>query len=140
MTSQYQSATLGDIRSSSYDAATANSEGYQGTLDDALEQVRMELDPIAPYWPLNMSRSRFDLLGFLGVSRPKFTMSGKQMHPDASVMTRDLLARIERRIHPEDDSVVYYGGNGALLSEQNAFSLEYALKNWPENFNQGNVS
>jgi hypothetical protein len=141
MTSKSQSAAaLGDVRATSYDEATANPDGYQGSLDDALEQVRMELDPIAPYWPLNMSRSRFELLKFLGVTRPKFMMSGQQQSPAHERVLREVLGQIDRRGRIEDDSVVYYGANGALLSEKNAFSLEYALKNWPENFKSGDAS
>jgi hypothetical protein len=141
MTSKSQSsAALGDIRSTSYDANTANPEGYQGTLDDALEQVRETPEPVAPYWPLNMSHSRFELLRFLGVTRPKFMMSGQQQSPAHERVLREVLGQIDRRGRIEDDSVVYYGGNGALLSEQNAFSLEYALKNWPENFKSGDAA
>jgi len=133
MTSKSQSAAaLGDIRTTSYDAAAANPDGYQGTLDDALTQVRTTPEPAATYWPLNMSRSRFELLGFLGLNRPTFTMSGQQMLPTASRITQDLLVRMSQRIHPEDDSVEY--GAPELPVGMSKYSLEYALSHWPENF------
>jgi hypothetical protein len=138
MTSKSQSAVaLGDIRATSYDAATANTHGYQGTLDDALAQVRIELEPAATYWPLNMSRSRFELLGFLGLNRPTFTMSGQQVFPTASRITQDLLARMSQRVHPEDDSVEY--GAPELPVGMSKYSLEHALRNWPENFSAGKL-
>jgi hypothetical protein len=138
MTSKSQSAAaLGDIRSTSYDAASANAIGYQGTLDDALAQVRTELEPAATYWPLNISRSRFELLGFLGVNRPTFTMSGQQTYPAAHRIAQVLLARMSRRTRPEDYSVEY--GAPELPAEMSKYSLEHALKNWPENFNSGKV-
>ena len=138
MTSKSQSAAaLGDIRSTSYDAASANPEGYQGTLDDALAQVRSTPDPVSIYWPLNMSRSRYELLSFLGVNRPKFMMSGKQQSPDHASVLRGVLDHIVRRTHAEDDSVEY--GAPELPVGMSKYSLEYALENWPENFSVGKL-
>jgi hypothetical protein len=139
MTSKSQSAAaLGDVRATSYDEATANPNGYQGSLDDALEQVRMELDPIVRYWPLNISRDRFGLLGFLGVNRPKFMMSGRQNNPEPARVIQDMMNHIARRMHVEDDSVEY--GAPELPVGMSKYSLEHALKNWPENFQSGDAS
>ena len=52
-----------DIRTTSYDAKTANAFGYQGTIEDALEQIRSEPD-IQP-----TISARAELLMFLGVNR-----------------------------------------------------------------------
>jgi hypothetical protein len=138
MTSKSQSsAALGDIRSTSYDANTANPDGYQGTLDDALEQVRETPDPITIYWPLNISRSRHELLVFLGVLRAKFFMSGHQQSPTHALVLRGLLKHIEQRTDVEDDSVEY--GAPELPVGMSKYSLEHALKNWPENFSPGKL-
>jgi hypothetical protein len=138
MTSKSQSAAaLGDIRASSYDARTANPDGYQGTLDDALEQVRVELNPVATYWPLNVSRSRYELLNFLGVNRPKFTMSGRQESLSLEPLVDGLLTHLWQRVHTEDDSVEY--GAPELPVGMSKYSLEHALKNWPENFSVGKL-
>jgi hypothetical protein len=138
MTSKSQSAAaLGDVRSTSYDAATANPHGYQGTLDDALAQVRAELNPVATYWPLNMSRSRHELLGFLGLNRTTFTMSGKQQSPDLDRVLRSMLKHIAQSAHSEDDSVEY--GVPELPVDMSKYSLEHALNSWPENFSAGRL-
>jgi hypothetical protein len=132
MTSKSQSAAaLGDVRATSYDAATANPEGYTGTLDDALAQVRATPEPIFVYWPLDMSRARYELLGFLGVNRPKFMMSGKQQANDGRAL-REILEYMSQRVYPEDDSVEY--GAPELPVGMSKYSLEYALSHWPENF------
>jgi len=52
-----------DIRTTSYDAKTANAFGYQGTIEDALAQIRSEPD-IQP-----TISARAELLMFLGVNR-----------------------------------------------------------------------
>ncbi len=52
-----------DIRTTSYDAATANAFGYQGTIEDALAQIRAE-DDVAP-----TIKARAELLHYLGVDR-----------------------------------------------------------------------
>ncbi len=52
-----------DIRTTSYDAATANAFGYEGTIEDALAQIRMELD-VKP-----TIKARAELLHYLGVDR-----------------------------------------------------------------------
>lgn len=52
-----------DIRTTSYDAATANAFGYQGTIDEVLAQIRMELD-VKP-----TIKARAELLHYLGVDR-----------------------------------------------------------------------
>jgi hypothetical protein len=70
-----------DIRRTSYDAATANPDGYVGTLDDALEQINAELD-IQPF-PIS---ARTELLMFLGVNRPDGTT---QKVEDDNVEYRD---------------------------------------------------
>ena len=54
MTSKTNSdIALGDVRSTSFDAASANLVGYVGTIEDALAQIRAEDDVVRPYWPLN---------------------------------------------------------------------------------------
>ena len=52
-----------DIRTTSYDANQANAAGYQGTLDDALMQVRAERQ-----FPVT-NRGHDELLMFLGVNK-----------------------------------------------------------------------
>src|SRR5271166_903301 len=52
-----------DIRTTSYDAKTANAFGYQGTIEDALAQIRSEPD-VEP-----TTSARAELLMFLGVNR-----------------------------------------------------------------------
>lgn len=47
-----------DIRSTSYSVWTANPQGYQGTIDEALAQIRNDVDhgsdPSYTRWELNM--------------------------------------------------------------------------------------
>jgi len=62
-----------DIRVTSYDSLTANPDGYQGTIEDALAQIRAE--PDVPPKPIT---ARQELLQFLGVTKAKITMSGIQ--------------------------------------------------------------
>jgi hypothetical protein len=53
-----------DIRTTSYDERSANPYGYQGTIEDALAQIRAE-----PAQPLNdVSYARHELLRFLNVT------------------------------------------------------------------------
>ena len=115
-----------DIRTTSYDAATANSVGYQGTLDDALAQVRAERE----VYPSALARP--ELLRFLGANKPLRALSGLQLAPRASDVTLDELARLAAL--PEDDSVVY--GAPRMAQEASLFSLESAVQRWPENFTQ----
>jgi hypothetical protein len=58
-----------DIRTTSYDARYAKPEGYQGTLDEVLAQIRTE--PGRPkYAPSHVrKRMRHELLMFLGVTK-----------------------------------------------------------------------
>lgn len=111
MTSKTNSdIALGDVRATSYDAATANVHGYVGTIDDALAQIRAEPDVARPYWPLNISRERFELLGFLGVlNLPPRLLGGK-----------------------EDDTVEY--GAPEQPVEPGFYTLAYAQKHFPSNF------
>ena len=67
-----------DIRRTSYNATTANPYGYQGTIDDAIAQIRAEPNEVRAYWPFNISRERHELLSFLGVHKPKSELSGRQ--------------------------------------------------------------
>jgi hypothetical protein len=73
------SKALGDVRETSYNAATANPYGYMGSIDDAIAQIRAEPDEVRGYWPLNISRERHELLGFLRVLRSKTELSGVQV-------------------------------------------------------------
>jgi hypothetical protein len=61
-----------DIRSTSYDAATAKPFGYRGTLDVVLAQIRSEPN-------VNNGRmARPELLSFLSVDKVKSELSGIQ--------------------------------------------------------------
>jgi hypothetical protein len=113
-----------DIRTTSYNAATANPRGYQGTLDEALAQVRAELDETRTYWPYNISRERHGLLGLLGVFKPKAELSGRQEPglPRAMEFTPDAGL---------DD--VEYGAPEAP-PEPSFYSLAYAKKHFPQSF------
>jgi len=119
-----------DIRRTSYNAATANPYGYQGTIDDAIAQIRAEPDEVRAYWPLNISRERHELLGFLGVLKSKSEMSGEQIEvgmPGAYIFPMN---------EDEDDSVEY--GAPEQPPEQppepGFYTLAYAQKNFPSNF------
>lgn len=113
MTSKTNSdIALGDVRATSYDAATANVHGYVGTIDDALAQIRAEPDVPRPYWPLNISRERFELLGFLGVLKVQKGVKGG----------------------PPEDDTVEYGAPAAPSDEPGFYTLAYAQKHFPSNF------
>lgn len=53
-----------DIRTTSYDTLAARPFGYQGTINDVLEQIRAESAQQS-----QMPTSRVELLNYLGVSR-----------------------------------------------------------------------
>jgi hypothetical protein len=99
-----------DIRSTSYDAATANAVGYQGTIEDALAQIRTELAPT--YWARPTSQVRADLLTYLGVD--KIRSEGPSVELDASPRYGD---------EPNND-----------LTFPPLYSLAYALKFFPGSF------
>jgi hypothetical protein len=109
-----------DIRTTSYNAATANPNGYTGTIDDAIAQIRAEPDEVRAYWPLNVSRERHELLGFLGVH--KRNLSGVQApgpeRPNGSCY---------------EDWSVEYGAPEAPV-EPGFYTLDYARQAWPQNF------
>jgi hypothetical protein len=116
-----------DIRTTSYNAATANPRGYQGTLVQALAEVRAEADEARTYWPLNISRERHELLGFLGVFKPAGAMSGLQaVNPSQRVP----------RLLPEADPYLDYVEYGAPEAppEPSFYSLAYAKKHFPQSF------
>lgn len=115
-----------DIRATSYNAATANPNGYTGTIDDAIAQIRAEPDEVRAYWPLNMSRERHELLGFLGVFKPEHKLYGIQ---------EELLPFDDEGVVYEEDDTVVYGAPEAPV-EPGKYSLERALRDWPENFKQ----
>lgn len=132
MTSKTNSdVALGDVRSTSYNAATANPNGYVGTIDDAIAQIRAEPDEVRAYWPLNISRERHELLGFLGVLKPAHRMSGAQaLGPE----------RAESRCSQCDGScyedwTVEYGVPEAPV-EPGFYTLAYAQKHFPQSFKQ----
>lgn len=124
-----------DIRTTSFNAATANPNGYVGTIDDALAQIRAEPEEVRAYWPLNISRERAELLHFLGVDRSKRLMSGIQQYPSGTDVTRYELGKLAASRLPEDDSVEY--GVPETPREPGFFTLEYARQHWPENFSRG---
>jgi hypothetical protein len=69
-----------DIRATSYDARYANPNGYQGTIDDALAQIRAEPGRIK-YSPTEARRRvRGELLHYLGVSK----LSGESKGPSTA--------------------------------------------------------
>ncbi len=109
-----------DIRTTSYNAATANPSGYTGTIDDAIAQIRAEPDEVRAYWPLNVSRERHELLGFLGVHKRNF--SGVQAPA----------SRRSKRTVSREDWSVEYGAPEAL----GFYTLAYAREAWPHNFGQ----
>lgn len=110
-----------DIRTTSYDVATANPVGYIGTIDDALAQIRAEQQ-----FPVT-NRGRAELLHFLGVDKPLNAMSGIQaINPTQ---------RVPRLIGEEDDSVEY-GAPVTAVTAPSPYSLEHAMQRWPQNFKQ----
>jgi hypothetical protein len=104
-----------DIRTTSYDAATANAFGYQGTIEDVLAQVRAEVD-VKP-----TINGRQELLGYLGVNRSVF--SGVQAHSFSQVASEVFREQFMARV--EDDSVEYGTGTSPQISK---YSLEYAIE------------
>jgi hypothetical protein len=117
------SKAVNDVRATSFDAASHRPEGYQGTIDDVLAQMRAEPEVARPYWPLNMSRERYELLGFLGVRKAGF--SGLEMY-------RAHFARLPIRFKPEDDTVEY--GAPEAPADESPYSLAYAMRQWPRSF------
>jgi hypothetical protein len=120
-----------DIRTTSYDANTANAVGYRGTLDDALAQVRAEQNI-----PAKAITARQELYHFLGITKSKAELSGIQSFvpvPGVYIFPMN---------EDEDDSVEYGkpDADDALLVElfdqpkHSRFSLEYALKAFPGSF------
>ncbi len=108
-----------DIRATSYNAATANPNGYTGTIDDAIAQIRAEDDEVRAPWTLNISRERFELLGFLNIPTARAGFGPAY---------RAFMSKVE------DDSVAY--GAPEVSREPGKYSLERALRDWPENFKQ----
>ncbi len=99
-----------DIRRTSYDAASANPNGYQGSLDDALAQVSQEPDRRS-YSPGAVQRGmRAELLMFLGVDLRPGTADDEDWSVEYGI------ARIEPKRAPSP------------------YSLEYAQQRWPQNF------
>ena len=109
---------VNDIRSTSYDAETAQSTPYEGTIDDAIAQIRSERDIVRPYWPLNMSRERYELLGFLGVHKAGVYGPWRNAY----------MAKVE------DDTVEYGVPAAQPEPEPGFYTLEYARKAWPQSF------
>jgi hypothetical protein len=93
-----------DIRTTSYNIFDARPDGYSGTIDDALAQIRSEEDR-----GTDPTYTRYELLGFLGVNN---------VHSNGPSVELDESPR--------------YGDE--LSTEPNFFTLAYAMKRWPENF------
>src|ERR1700677_3049274 len=119
-----------DIRRTSYDAETAQHAPYEGTIDDAIAQIRNERDIPRAYWPLNISRERYELLYFLGVHKPKSELSGIQkfvpmptsyVYPSAWTFDDGALDHVEYGV-PEQPR------------EHGFYTLAYAQKNFPGSF------
>ena len=123
---------LGDVRATSYNAATANAVGYVGTIEDAIAQIQAEPDEERPYWPLRISRERYELLGFLGVLRSAGEMSGLRGWSAGipTVWTGNGFRTLFRT--PEDDAVEY--GAPDQPDEPGFYTLAYAIKHWPHCF------
>jgi hypothetical protein len=119
---------VNDIRSTSYNAATANPNGYTGTIEDVITQIRAEPEEVRGYWPLNISRARRELLDFLGVTRKPGEYSGQR--GEASGVPVVWTGRGFRRLFlkPEDDTVEYG------VPEPGFYTLAYARKAWPQSF------
>jgi len=126
------SKAVNDVRATSFDAASHRPLGYQGTIDEVIAQVRAEPDVARPYWPLNITRERHELLGFLGVLRSQQSMSGR-MDPSGYKCVADL----EREERVEDDSVEYgvpVAWSSGTVTGHSEYSLAYALENFPKSF------
>jgi hypothetical protein len=118
-----------DIRTTSYDANQANAVGYQGTLDDALAQVRAERD-----FPVT-NRARAELLHYLGVDRPIEQMSGIQLH--GNPFARDGYFEDHYGYLSVEDDSVQYGKpdedricnycDGSCYAAPSKYSLEFAI-------------
>lgn len=99
-----------DIRTTSYDGATANPFGYIGTIEDVLAQIRSEAD-IKP-----TINARAELIMFLGADKI----------PSAGPSTAD-------------DEGVWYGAPDVPKQPWDGlspWSLEYAMLRWPQSFKQ----
>jgi hypothetical protein len=122
-----------DIRTTSYDAATANAVGYNGTIENVLAQIRAE----AHISPKNAGRA--ELEHFLGVDKSVTQLSGVQAaahHPGVYVfpMNEDEDWSVEYGSPSGIAKTVYQQDTaGASLSP---YSLEYAVSRWPQNFKQ----
>jgi len=85
---------------------------------------------VRAYWPLNISRARHELLGFLGALKPAFEMSGRQAPRSEGVQ------RVPRLTpDPADIDHVEYGVP-ATQPEPGFYTLAYAQKHFPSNFNE----
>jgi hypothetical protein len=103
-----------DIRTTSYDAATANPHGYVGTLEDALTQIRAEPATLAK------RNGRALLLYYLGAFKAKSQLSGVEA-PAAHMDSAYIFPMNE----DEDDSVEY--GAPEAPPEPGRWSLAYAV-------------
>lgn len=95
-----------DIRTTSYDALTANPNGYVGTIDDALTQIREEMKN-ADYYG---RAARPELLQYLGVANTPSAGPSVEM----------------------DENPRY--GFEPKVEEPSFYSLAYALKHFPGSF------
>jgi hypothetical protein len=93
-----------DIRTTSYDELTANPDGYQGTIEDVLSDIRAEVNRLPP----NLN-GRAELLHYLGVDR--IASNGPSVEMDADAR---------------------YGFEPS--TEPSFYSLAYALKHFPGSF------
>jgi len=115
------SKAVNDVRATSFDAASHRPSGYQGTIDEVIAQVRAEPDVARPYWPLNISRARHELLGFLGVHKAGVYGPWRNAY----------MAKVE------DDSVEYgvpVAWSSGTVTGHSEYSLAYALENFPKSF------
>jgi hypothetical protein len=96
-----------DIRTTSYDARTANQYGYVGTIDDAIAQIRSEPD-VKPGM-----KARDELMVFLGVNRI----------PSAGP-----------RLFMESNPRYGFETDKSKPEEPGFYTLAYAQKHFPESF------
>jgi len=75
-----------DIRSTSYDALNANPNGYVGTIDDALAQIRRT--PSVPRFTRGYARE--ELLNYLGVKASYSNGPSVQLDQDVSYGAEDV--------------------------------------------------
>jgi hypothetical protein len=112
-----------DIRTTSYDELAARPDGYIGTIEDALAQIRAEPD-IGKY---SSSYTRWELEYYLGVRRSPSAGPSVELDQDIRYGTPDTVTL------PEGERLAGVEVWGAA-HEPGFYTLDYAMKHWPHNF------